>query len=700
MSHATSQSTHAPSGAGEVEQPSSPAIGHRGPADAAHARQATEQFANRGAEAAPAIRRFFASAVASSPLGKLVGEDLPSSFAPASATVTIKGVSYVVDDYVPRENKYADRSARMDSLRKLYKQGRGPSSSHTMGPSYAAQDFASRVEKRLPGILEAEEKALPGSSFSDVTYTVTLYGSLAQTGKGHLTDAAILEVLGRSRTTIVWEKEKQFSRHPNGLLFVAHLPARAGEGEGAAATTTAAAPTVAVYAHVYYSIGGGALEDGKLADLDFLVTTDKQPAKYTGCPLEDSLWARSNSQVFLEQQLHSAQTAPADAPAEAISLAGATEDPAPAKASPGGGDSPYKAFSSFRSVVDYCRTHQLDLAEFVFAMEGPELQDYLLGIWNAMRSAVAHGLAKTHNVEAAGDLNYPRKAYIYNSRALEIEETILRAGGADGGDRGENRMDAASRRRLESLTKRLLIQAYALAVSEENGSASGDIVTAPTCGACGVVPGLFYYYQREFGFSDADMVSALAVAGIVGNIAKCYGSISGAEAGCQAEVGVATSMAAAGVVHLLFKLDNVDPHDCLGRYLSSVEFAALTALEHQLGLTCDPVRGLVVVPCIERNGFAALRADDCAETGYQGVYEGLLSYDEVVETMVVTGRALPMEYRESAKGGLAKTYCMDETDGGIRALIEKEAKELTEGAEEPDKESDVAPIEEEARVPA
>jgi len=530
-----------------------------------------------------------------------------------------------------------------------------------MGPTYAAQNFVSRVEERLPRILASEERVLAGSTAADVTYTVTLYGSLAQTGKGHLTDAAILSVLGESRTTILWEKDKELPGHNNGMLFVANLPMTSGPHP--------------VYAHVYYSVGGGAIRDGRLSDLNSITAVAEGASQREGCPLEANARTHRDSQVSTPHQTGN----PANVLAPDLAfLAGLPEEPEIATGDTG---SPYKDFDSFNRIVEYCGVHQLDLAEFVFSMEDPGLRDYLLEIWDAMRASVAHGLAKSHPVEAAGSLLYPRKAYIYNKRALTIEDDLLSQAKAenDSEDRGTS---PASTRRLESLRKRLLIQAFSLAVSEENGSASGDIVTAPTCGACGVVPGLFYYYQREFGLSDTDMASALAVGGLVGNIAKCYGSISGAEAGCQAEVGVATSMAAAGVVHLLFRIDGTNPHECLGRYLKAVEFAAVSALEHQLGLTCDPVRGLVVVPCIERNGFAALRADDCAETAYQGLYDGLVSYDEVVETMVVTGRALPTEYRESSLGGLAKTYCMDETSSKVPTLKVQEAKELSESAGE------------------
>lgn len=185
--------------------------------------------------------------------------------------------------------------------------------------------------------------------------------------------------------------------------------------------------------------------------------------------------------------------------------------------------------------------------------------------------------------------------------------------------------------------------AYAFAVSEENAG-GGVVVTAPTCGASGVLPAVLVFKQEQLGFSDRDMLHALAAAGIVGNIIKTNASISGAECGCQAEIGSACSMAAAGLAEL-YHMD-----------LDQIEYAAEVAMEHHLGLTCDPIGGLVQIPCIERNAVAAMRAINALSLANFLTYTRKISFDMVVKTMYETGRDLFSKYRETSEGGLAKMY--------------------------------------------
>ena len=185
--------------------------------------------------------------------------------------------------------------------------------------------------------------------------------------------------------------------------------------------------------------------------------------------------------------------------------------------------------------------------------------------------------------------------------------------------------------------------AYAFAVSEENAG-GGVVVTAPTCGASGVLPAVLLFKQEQHGFSDTEVCHALATAGVIGNIIKTNASISGAECGCQAEVGSACSMAAAGLAEL-YHME-----------LDQIEYAAEVAMEHHLGLTCDPIGGLGQIPCIERNAVAAMRAINALALANFMTHTGKIRFDTVVQTMYETGRDLLGRYRETAEGGLAKHY--------------------------------------------
>lgn len=359
-------------------------------------------------------------------------------------------------------------------------------------------------------------------------FRVTLYGSLAATGKGHLTDWAVNCVLGEQRTEIVWRADIVPSFHPNGMKFEV-LDA---EGNPHDAWTV-------------YSVGGGALaEEGidcmqskDIYDLDHLLDIKK--------------WCEDRGQSYWEY-------------------------------------------------VQHC--------------EESYIWDYLEEVWNVMCQAVERGIE--HEGVLPGGLNLKRKAPQY----------YIKASGY-----GPN------------LQSRGLVFAYALAVSEENAS-GGRIVTAPTCGASGVLPAVLYHLHRTRRFPQKRMLHALATAGLVGNIAKARASISGAEAGCQAEVGVACAMAAAAANYLF------------GGSLAATEYAAEMGLEHHLGMTCDPICGLVQIPCIERNAHAAARALDANiyATYAEGVHR--ISYDKAVEVMKQTGHDLPSLYRETSEGGLAKEF--------------------------------------------
>ncbi len=271
--------------------------------------------------------------------------------------------------------------------------------------------------------------------------------------------------------------------------------------------------------------------------------------------------------------------------------------------------------TSFEQIKLFCEQEGIRLWEYVKKVEGEELFLYLEKIWEQMKTSVRNGLK--NEGELAGGLKVQRKAkYLFEQRHIdESPETK------------EHR----------------LVCSYAFAVSEEN-AAAGMIVTAPTCGACGVLPAVMYYMQKKRGFSDVEIVKALAVAGLIGNLIKTNASISGAECGCQAEIGSACSMAAAGLAEL-FMMD-----------LNQIEYAAEVAMEHHLGLTCDPINGLVQIPCIERNAVAAMRAINALSFANFLTHTRKISFDVVIKTMYETGLDLFCKYKETSEGGLAKVY--------------------------------------------
>lgn len=270
---------------------------------------------------------------------------------------------------------------------------------------------------------------------------------------------------------------------------------------------------------------------------------------------------------------------------------------------------------SFKEIMTYCKEERIRLPEYVARFEGSDIRAFLLKIWQTMQASISEGLSKTGYLPGA--LKVVRKSQQLYQKRIKKEPTEIK----------ESR----------------LVSAYAFAVNEMNAS-GGTIVTAPTCGASGTMPAVLRYMQERHGFDDEDIIDALATAGIIGNVIKHNASISGAEAGCQAEVGSACSMAAAAHAEL-FDLS-----------LEQIEYAAEIALEHHLGLTCDPIMGYVQIPCIERNAVAALRAIDACGLAYFLSDSRKISFDLVVDTMFETGKDMPGNYRETACGGLAKKY--------------------------------------------
>ena len=271
---------------------------------------------------------------------------------------------------------------------------------------------------------------------------------------------------------------------------------------------------------------------------------------------------------------------------------------------------------SFAEIADFCKWRYIQtLSDYVELNEGPEIWTFLLDVWQTMKQSIDEGLSKTGVLP--GGLNVQRKAkYLYEQHPDD-----------------EN----------PAMKEFQMIAAYAYAVAEQNAD-NGTIVTAPTCGACGVLPAVLKYAQVTKGFTDEQVCRGLATAGIIGNLTKTNASISGAECGCQAEIGTACSMAAAALAELYHQ--NLD----------QVEYAAEVAMEHHLGLTCDPICGLVQIPCIERNAVAAVRAMNACNLSYFLTGSRNISYDMVCRAMRETGVNLDHRFRETSEGGLAKLY--------------------------------------------
>ena len=394
----------------------------------------------------------------------------------------------------------------MKSLKELYKIGNGPSSSHTMGPKKAAL----LLKEQYPD--------------ADL-YKIILYGSLAFTGKGHLTDKIIDEALKPSNVEIIFNKEEKELKHPNTMDLIAFKEDKE------------------LGKFRVYSIGGGSIQiEGK----DF----------------------QDEKDIY--------------------------------------------QFTTFTDIKNNCE----DLLKYVYSQEDNDIKEYLKQVWNTMKNGIETGLKEEGIIP--GKLKISKKAKVLYEKNIENETAELKI--------------------IRLLT------AYAYATSEQNAS-GGIIVTAPTCGASGVLPAVLYYLYKEENIPEDKIVEGLAVAGLIGNLVKTNASISGAECGCQAEIGTACSMAAVGYAYIK------------GFSTDVIESAAEIAMEHHLGLTCDPIYGYVQIPCIERNAVAAIRAIDSANMASLLYKDSKISFDLVVETMYETGKDLSGHYREPSKGGLAKKYC-------------------------------------------
>ena len=401
----------------------------------------------------------------------------------------------------------------MKSIKDIYKIGKGPSSSHTMGPAKAMSIYVSEHP-------EAE------------SYSVVLYGSLADTGEGHGTDKAIRSATDKA-VEIIFNTVDRELPHENTMDI--------------------------------YSVVGGELRD-------------KMRVMSVG-----------GGDIEIEGR----------------------EDE---------GASDVYPESSFTAIAEYCKANEMRLSDYVLMREGEGIREFLFEVWCVMQNAIHEGL--TTSGILPGGLEVERKAQqLYNKRHIDEREVTR-----------ENR----------------IVCAYAYAVSEQNAD-NGTIVTAPTCGACAVLPSVLRYMQEKHRFSDDQIIRALAVAGLIGTLTKTNASISGAECGCQAEIGTACSMASAALGEL-FEMG-----------IDQIEYASEIAFEHHLGLTCDPICGLVQIPCIERNAVAAMRAINAVNLANFLSGSRKISLDLVIKTMYETGKDLSHLYRETSAGGLAKLYS---TKGG------------------------------------
>lgn len=398
----------------------------------------------------------------------------------------------------------------MESLKELYKIGVGPSSSHTYGPQRAAK----KIRELYP----------------DAThYHVDLYGSLALTGKGHLTDYIIEKELEPLKVTFSF-KSQMLPEHPNGMIFYIFKNDKE------------------IAKEEVYSIGGGTI-------------------RFKGENQEEV------KHVY-----------------------------------------PHKKMSE---ILEYVDKEGISLYDYVLMFDEEDIADYLYKIIEAMFQSIKNGLSKEGIIQ--GKLQLKRVAKSIFQQAMNT--------------------------RNEADRERLFLMSYSYAVAEENAD-GGMIVTAPTCGASGVIPAVLYYCHEQRGIHKRDLVKALAVGGLFGNVIKENATVSGADGGCQAEIGSACAMAAA-MMAWNNELNN-----------SLIEYAAEMGLEHNLGLTCDPVGGYVQIPCIERNGFAALRAVSAAMLAKQLGYlrKNKVSFDTIVKVMKETGKDLSSDYKETSLGGLAKEF--------------------------------------------
>lgn len=394
----------------------------------------------------------------------------------------------------------------MKSIRTIYKYGCGPSSSHTVGPTIAAKV----IKKYYP---EADR------------FEVVLYGSLALTGRGHMTDRAIMSIL--DNCSIIFDYKKTDLPHPNTMVF------RVFKDDELVAQRTV------------LSVGGGEI---KILDDD-----------------------------YCEEEVYE--------------------------------------FNHLSDIIHECENRNISLADYIYEKEKGDIKEELRNTWHRMEDCIQRGLNTVGLLP--GDLMLERKANKLYNMVVKEESPTAR----------ENR----------------LVSAYAYAVAEEN-AAGKMVVIAPTCGASGVLPAVLYYLRHDRGYSEEEIIDGLAVAGMIGNVIRTNASISGAECGCQAEIGSACSMTSAAKA----QISNMN--------LKQIEYAAEVAMEHHLGLTCDPVHGYVQIPCIERNAVAAMRAINSVTLASFLFETRKISFDAVVETMYHTGKDLLDKYRETSNGGLAALY--------------------------------------------
>lgn len=390
----------------------------------------------------------------------------------------------------------------MESIKEIYKIGYGPSSSHTMGPAKAAIIFKQR-------------------NINAAKFSVELFGSLALTGRGHLTDKAIINVLGDA-TEVIFNYDYVYDYHPNAMLFKAYDNSNAPLDEW-----------------LVFSIGGGALKE-------------------------------ENEKIDIKKDIY-----------------------------------PHNTMSE---ILKYCNKNDISLIDYIEAFEGDDLFIYLDEVFNQMESSIKEGLNAGGILP--GELHLDRKA---SSMYKKYED---------------------------SKDKESLLFALTLAVAEVNAG-GGKIVTAPTCGSAGVVPGVLFTEYYLGNYKKEEIINALAIAGMICNIVKTNGSISGAEVGCQGEVGVACSAAAAALTYLR------------GGNIFYIEYTAEIALEHHLGMTCDPIYGLVQIPCIERNAMASGFANYASSYALKTSSDHYVKFDSVVAVMMETGKDIHAKYRETSIGGLA-----------------------------------------------
>lgn len=409
----------------------------------------------------------------------------------------------------------------MKSVKYIYKIGKGPSSSHTMGPHRASIKFL---------------KFLQENKIRFKKIRITLFGSLALTGKGHLTDIVLGEVFKDYEHQIIFDYEKKYDLHPNAMT----LDAIDKENN-------------IVVSWTVFSIGGGEI-----------VVLDKDDENIKDLK---SILNKNEKDIY--------------------------------------------PFSTMKQILTYLKDKGKSFWEYIEENEEKDLWGYIENIWLTMENAIKNGLINEGVLP--GKLCLQRKASSYYVKANSFSG---------------------------QLKKQTLMFSYALAVAEENAS-GGTIVTAPTCGSAGVLPAVLYFLKKELNLPKQKILKALATAALIGTLIQTNASISGAEVGCQGEIGAACSMAAAAAAQLL------------GGTPSQIEYAAEIGLEHHLGLTCDPLGGYVQIPCIERNAFAASRAYDAAVYAILSDGNHKISFDQIVDTMKRTGKDLPPIYKETSLGGIA-----------------------------------------------